>query len=100
MEAKFLKFLKMVGVGFKARTEQEGRLLFLKLGYSTHEVELAVPPGVRVFCLKSNVICCAGLDKGRVHHFASAVRSCKPPEVYTGKGIFYIDEVVKSKPRS
>ncbi|KAF9618186.1 hypothetical protein IFM89_000655 [Coptis chinensis] len=67
MEAKFFRFLKIVGVGFKARAESEGRLLYLKLGYS-HEVELSVPPAVRV---------------------------CKPPEVYKGKGIIYVDEVIK-----
>uniref|UniRef100_A0A0E0P0N8 Ribosomal protein L6 alpha-beta domain-containing protein n=1 Tax=Oryza rufipogon TaxID=4529 RepID=A0A0E0P0N8_ORYRU len=71
MEAKVFRFLKLVGVGFKARTEREGRELFLKLGYS-HE--------------------------NRVHNFAGAVRNCKPPEVYKGKGILYIDEVIKLKP--
>ncbi|KAG9153042.1 hypothetical protein Leryth_012310 [Lithospermum erythrorhizon] len=96
MEAKFFRFLKIVGVGFKARAESEGRLLYLKLGYS-HEVELSVPPAVRVFCFKQNVICCTGLDKHRVHQFAAAVRSCKPPEVYKGKGIMYLDEVIKKK---
>ncbi|KAK8281288.1 hypothetical protein V6Z11_D09G230700 [Gossypium hirsutum] len=96
MEAKFFRFLKIVGVGYKARAEAEGRLLFLKLGYS-HEVELPVPPAVRVFCFKNNVVCCTGLDKQRVHQFASTVRSCKPPEVYKGKGIMYIDEVIKKK---
>ncbi|KAL0378130.1 UNVERIFIED_CONTAM: protein AE7-like 1 [Sesamum radiatum] len=74
MEAKFFRFLKIVGVGFKARAEAEGRLLYLKLGYS-HEVELTVPPAVRVFCFKNNVVCCTGIDKGRVHQFAAAVRS-------------------------
>lgn len=96
MEAKFFRFLKIVGVGYKARAEAEGRLLFLKLGYS-HEVELTVPPAVRVFCFKNNVICCTGIDKHRVHQFAAAVRSCKPPEVYKGKGIMYVDEVIKKK---
>lgn len=96
MEAKFFRFLKIVGVGFKARAEAEGRLLYLKLGYS-HEVELTVPPAVRVFCFKNNVVCCTGIDKQRVHQFAAAVRSCKPPEVYKGKGIMYIDEVIKKK---
>ncbi|KAG0451587.1 hypothetical protein HPP92_015693 [Vanilla planifolia] len=96
VEAKFFRFLKIVGVGFKARTESQGRQLFLKLGYS-HEVELDVPPAVRAFCFKPNIICCTGIDKQRVHQFASAVRSCKPPEVYKGKGILYIDEVVKKK---
>ncbi|XVE81252.1 hypothetical protein DITRI_Ditri15bG0048600 [Diplodiscus trichospermus] len=96
MEAKFFRFLKIVGVGYKARAEAEGRLLFLKLGYS-HEVELTVPPAVRVFCFKNNIVCCTGLDKQRVHQFAATVRSCKPPEVYKGKGIMYIDEVIKKK---
>ncbi|KAI3822428.1 hypothetical protein L1987_10018 [Smallanthus sonchifolius] len=96
MEAQFFRFLKIVGVGFKARAESEGRLLFLKLGYS-HEVELTVPPAVRVFCFKPNVICCTGIDKQRVHQFAAAVRGCKPPEVYKGKGIMYVDEVIKKK---
>ncbi|XP_054781166.1 60S ribosomal protein L6, mitochondrial [Prosopis cineraria] len=96
MEAKFFRFLKIVGVGYKARAESQGRLLYLKLGYS-HEVELTVPPAVRVFCFKNNVVCCTGIDKQRVHQFAATVRSCKPPEVYKGKGILYIDEVIKKK---
>ncbi|RDX83603.1 60S ribosomal protein L6, mitochondrial, partial [Mucuna pruriens] len=96
MEAKFFRFLKIVGVGYKARAEAAGRLLYLKLGYS-HEVELAVPPAVRVFCFKNNVICCTGIDKQRVHQFAATVRTCKPPEVYKGKGIMYVDEVIKKK---
>ncbi|KAL8137702.1 hypothetical protein V2J09_003703 [Rumex salicifolius] len=84
MEAKFFRFLKIVGVGFKARAEAEGRTLFLKLGYS-HEIELAAPPAVRVYCFKPNIICCTGIDKRRTHQFAAAVRNCKPPEVYKGK---------------
>ncbi|KAL8509343.1 hypothetical protein ACS0TY_016520 [Phlomoides rotata] len=66
MEAKFFRFLKIVGVGFKARAGAEGRVLYLKLGYS-HEVELTAPLAVRVLCLKNNVGCCTGIDKDRVH---------------------------------
>ncbi|KAJ1274988.1 hypothetical protein BS78_05G101900 [Paspalum vaginatum] len=96
MEAKFFRFLKLVGVGFKARSESKGRELLLKLGYS-HEVQFTAPPAVRVFCFKPNIICCAGIDKDRGHHFAGAVRSCKAPEPYKGNGIMYIDEVVNLK---
>ncbi|GKV12314.1 hypothetical protein SLEP1_g23475 [Rubroshorea leprosula] len=32
MEAKFFRFLKIVGVGYKARAEAEGQLLYLKFG--------------------------------------------------------------------
>ncbi|CAH1413182.1 unnamed protein product [Lactuca virosa] len=60
------QFLKIVGVGFKARAESEGHLLFLKLGYS-HEVELTVPPAVRVFFFKPNIVCCTGIDKEMVY---------------------------------
>ncbi|XP_050378148.1 60S ribosomal protein L6, mitochondrial-like [Argentina anserina] len=95
METQFSRCLKVVGVGYKARAEAQGRLLFLKLGHS-HEV-LAIPPAVRVFYFKNNVMCCTGIDKNRVHQFDAAVRSCKPPEVYKGKGILYIDEVIKRK---
>jgi len=97
MEAKVFRFLKLVGVGFKARSESQGRELFLKLGYS-HEVQFTAPPAVRVFCFKPNIICCTGIDKDRVHQFAGAIRSCKLPEVYKGKGVLYIDEVIKLKP--
>uniref|UniRef100_A0ACD5WCX0 Uncharacterized protein n=1 Tax=Avena sativa TaxID=4498 RepID=A0ACD5WCX0_AVESA len=91
MEARFFRFLRLVGVGFKARTEREGRELFLKLGFS-HEVQFTAPPAVRVFCFKPNLICFAGIDKQRVYHFAGAVRTTKPPEVYKGKGLLYMDE--------
>ncbi|XVE74613.1 hypothetical protein DITRI_Ditri12bG0031400 [Diplodiscus trichospermus] len=74
MDAKIFRFLKIVGVRYKARAEAEGRLLFLKLGYS-HEVELTVPSVVQVFCFKNNIVCCTGLDKQRVHQFAATVRS-------------------------
>ena len=62
MEAKFFRFLKLVGVGFKARSESQGRELFLKLGYS-HEVQFTAPPAVRVFCFKPNIICGFNIKK-------------------------------------
>ncbi|KAL5564659.1 hypothetical protein UlMin_027823 [Ulmus minor] len=96
MEAKFFQFLKIVRVGYKVRAEAARRLLFLKLGYSC-KVELIVPPAIRVLCFKNNVICRIGIDKQRVHQFAAAIHNCKPPEVYKGKGIMHIDEVIKKK---
>ncbi|GAV78635.1 Ribosomal_L6 domain-containing protein [Cephalotus follicularis] len=96
MEANLFRFLKIVGVGYKARAEAEERLLYLKLG-CIHEIELTVPPVVHVFCLKNNVVCCTGIDKQRVHQFAATVRGCKLPEVYKCKDIMYMDEVIKKK---
>ncbi|XP_020967681.1 uncharacterized protein LOC110266940 [Arachis ipaensis] len=82
--ANFFRILKIVGVGYKARAEDAGSQLFLKLGYS-HELQLSVPPAVR------------GIDKGRVNHFAGTVRSIKPPDDYKGKGIMYVDEFIKRR---
>ncbi|KAK3149494.1 hypothetical protein QOZ80_3AG0218190 [Eleusine coracana subsp. coracana] len=64
MEAKFFRFLKL----------------------------FSAPPGVRVFCFKPNIICCAGIDRDRVHQFAGAVRICKFHEKYKGKGLSYLEE--------
>ncbi|XP_065871742.1 intron-encoded DNA endonuclease aI4-like isoform X3 [Euphorbia lathyris] len=44
MEAKIFRFLKIVGVGYKARAEAEGRLLYLKLGYSHLKTHCAGTP--------------------------------------------------------
>ena len=87
MEAKFFRFLKIVGVGYKARAEAEGRLLYLKLGY-VHDVELTVPSAVRIFCLKNSVVCT---------QFAASVHSRKPTEPFKRKRIMYADEVIKRK---
>ncbi|XP_021718907.1 uncharacterized protein LOC110686617 [Chenopodium quinoa] len=96
METRYFQILRLLGVGYKARAEADGRLLCLKLGYS-HEVELPVPPAVRVFCFKPDIICCAGIDKARTHQFAAAVRSVKPHDSYNEKGMRYKDEVIKLK---
>ncbi|KAL5572522.1 hypothetical protein UlMin_022119 [Ulmus minor] len=84
MEAKFFRFLKIVGVRYKAIGSCMERLLFLKLEYS-HEVKLTVPHTVCFFCFKNNVVCLTRVDKQR------------PPQVYKGKGIIYIDEVIKMR---
>jgi large subunit ribosomal protein L6 len=38
-----------------------------------------------------------GIDKQLVGQIAADVRSVRPPEPYKGKGIRYIDEVVRRK---
>ncbi|XP_021734158.1 uncharacterized protein LOC110700883 [Chenopodium quinoa] len=97
MEARYFRILRLLGKGNRARAEADGRLLRLKLGYS-HEVELPVPPAVRVFCFKPDKICCVGIDKARTLQFAATVRSVKPHDTYNEIGIRYNDEVVKMKP--
>jgi large subunit ribosomal protein L6 len=96
MEAKLFCFLEIIGVGYKAITNPQGSILYLKLGFS-HEIRLQVTSSVRVFCFKPNPICCTRIDHQKVTPFAANVKSCKPPEVYKGKGIQYRNEILHKK---
>jgi large subunit ribosomal protein L6 len=97
METKYVYILELVGVGYKAISDSSGRKLTLKLGFS-HDIELKVPVGVRVFCPgRSTLICCTGMNRQVISQFAAKIRSCKPPEVYKGKGIRYRNEIIFQK---
>nr|YP_010881045.1 ribosomal protein L6 [Apopellia endiviifolia]WIA66178.1 ribosomal protein L6 [Apopellia endiviifolia]WIA66219.1 ribosomal protein L6 [Apopellia endiviifolia]WIA66424.1 ribosomal protein L6 [Apopellia endiviifolia]WIA66465.1 ribosomal protein L6 [Apopellia endiviifolia]WIA66506.1 ribosomal protein L6 [Apopellia endiviifolia] len=95
MEAKFFCFLEIIGVGYKASTNAQGSISYSKLGFS-HEIRLQVT-SVRVFCSKPTPICCTGMDHQKVTQFAAIVKSCKPPEVYKGRGIQYRNEIIHKK---
>ena len=97
MEATFICFLEISGVGYKASTDAFGKSLTLKLGFS-HDIKLLVPPSVRVYCPgRPTLICCVGSEVKTVTQFAALVRSCKPPEMYKGKGIRYRNEIINQK---
>jgi large subunit ribosomal protein L6 len=97
METKFFCFLDIIGVGYKAITDVEGRKLILKIGFS-HDIELEAPPGARVFCPgRSTLICCTGTTLQAVNQFAAKIKSYKPPEVYKGKGLRYRNEIIFQK---
>lgn len=89
----FTKTLEINGVGYKA--EVRGNTIVLSLGLS-HPVELPVLEGVEVKTDKNQIIV-TGIDKQRVGEMAAVIRSYKKPEPYKGKGIKYIDEVIKRK---
>ena len=97
MEAKFVCFLEIIGVGYKAFTDAEGRKLTLRVGFS-HDIELQAPLGARVFCPgRSTLICCTGASAQAVNQFAARIKRCKPPEIYKGKGIRYRNEIIIQK---
>ncbi len=90
----FTKTLSMVGVGYRAA--MKGNVLVLSLGYS-HPVEMPVPKGLSVTVEKATTLHITGADKQVVGQFAADVRSKRPPEPYKGKGVRYVDEVVRRK---
>ena len=90
----FKKELEIVGIGY--RCALQGKDLVLNVGYS-HQVVMTPPEGVTLEVPAPNKIIVNGYDKQKVGQFAAEVRGVRPPEPYKGKGIKYIDEVVRRK---
>ena len=93
VEKGYSKELEVNGVGYRA--EKKGNQLVMRLGYS-HEVFVDEIPGITVE-VNGNKITVKGIDKQAVGQFAAEVRSKRPPEPYKGKGIKYVDEVIRRK---
>ena len=88
------KDLEMNGVGYRASLS--GKTLELNLGYS-HPVKYELPDGIEVKILKQNRISVNGADKELVGRVANKIRNFRPPEPYLGKGVKYVDEVIRRK---
>lgn len=89
---------ELVGVGYKATAE--GQVLELSLGYS-HPYILQLPPEVKVEAVterRSNpIVTLKSIDKQLIGQVAAKIRSLRPPEPYKGKGIKFVDEVLRRK---
>lgn len=92
--AGFKKELEINGVGYRAA--KQGTKVVMNLGYS-HQVEVAEIPGIKLDVPAPNKIIVSGPDKQQVGQFAAELREKRPPEPYKGKGIKYIDEVIRRK---
>ena len=90
----FKKELEINGVGYRAA--KEGNKLVMNLGYS-HQVIVPEIDGITIDVPSANKIVISGCDKQKVGQFAAEVREKRPPEPYKGKGIKYVDEVVRRK---
>ncbi len=90
----FTKELEIRGVGF--RGEQKGKAINLLLGFS-HPVVFDPPAGVNVKMEGNVKIIVDGIDKQKVGQVAATIRGYRPPEPYKGKGVRYVNEVVKQK---
>ena len=87
------KKLEVNGVGY--RVQKSGKNLTLHLGYS-HPVEMVDPEGLEAV-VDGNVITIKGIDKEKVGQYAAEIRDKRRPEPYKGKGIKYMDEVIRRK---
>ncbi|HJY98557.1 MAG TPA: 50S ribosomal protein L6 [Patescibacteria group bacterium] len=87
------KQLELVGTGFRA--DSAGSTLNLIVGYS-HPVKVEAPAGI-TFKVEKMIITVEGIDREIVGQVAANVRKVRPPEPYKGKGIKYMDEVIRRK---
>ena len=90
----YKKELEVNGVGF--RVAKEGTNLVMNLGFS-HQVIIPEIEGINIEVPGPNKIVINGCDKQAVGQFAAEVREKRPPEPYKGKGIKYVDEVIRRK---
>ena len=90
----YKKELDVNGVGY--RVAKEGNKLVMNLGYS-HQVIMEERDGITIEVPSPNKIIINGCDKEKVGQFAAEVREKRPPEPYKGKGIKYVDEVIRRK---
>ncbi|MCR5748345.1 MAG: 50S ribosomal protein L6 [Lachnospiraceae bacterium] len=89
----YSKTLEINGVGYRAA--KQGKKLTLSLGFS-HPVIMDDPEGITTE-VKDNQIIVSGINKEAVGQYAAVIRDKKRPEPYKGKGIKYIDEVIRRK---
>lgn len=90
----YKKELKIIGVGYKAQLA--GQKLTMSLGFS-HPIIFEVPQEVKIELPKPTEMILSGIDKVRVGEISAQIRAFKKPEPYGGKGIRYVDEIVRRK---
>jgi len=94
----FVKQQELVGVGYRA--SNTGQLLELSLGYS-HNVAFEIPIDIAVETKtergKNPIITLRSHDKQLLGQVAAKIRSLRKPEPYKGKGIKFVNEVLRRK---
>ncbi len=87
------KKLELKGVGYKVALNGGG--LKVDVGYS-HSVLFPEIKEIN-FSIQKNIITVSGINKELVGQVSANIRKIRKPDPYKGKGIRYIDEIVKLK---
>ncbi|MBQ8162232.1 MAG: 50S ribosomal protein L6 [Clostridia bacterium] len=92
----FAKTLEMVGTGYKAKANNNGKQLDINIGFS-HPVILQAPEGITFETPNDTTIVVKGADRQQVGNLAADIRAIRKPEPYLGKGIKYQGEHIRRK---
>ncbi|MBI4236021.1 MAG: 50S ribosomal protein L6 [Chloroflexi bacterium] len=90
----YRRSLEIQGAGYRAQTVPEG--LSLAVGF-THPVVIPALTGINFQVEQNTRVHVEGVDKELVGQTAARIRAVRPPQVYTGKGIRYLNEQVRRK---
>ncbi|MGR3220480.1 MAG: 50S ribosomal protein L6 [Candidatus Anammoxibacter sp.] len=94
---QFSKGIEIIGLGYTVKSQ--GKKLTLQIGFNK-PVNMDIPDGIEIDIIsqtnpgKLNI---KGADKQLVGQFAANLRHIRPPEPYKGKGIKYVDEIIRRK---
>ena len=92
----FAVTLEMVGTGYRAAAEDNGKKLNINIGFS-HPVIIDAPENISFETPVQTKMVIKGIDKQVVGNRAADIRAIRKPEPYLGKGIKYEDEVIRRK---
>ena len=92
----FAVTLEMVGTGYRAAAEENGKKLNIAIGFS-HPVILEAPEGITYETPNQTTIVVTGSNKQQVGNLAADIRAIRKPEPYLGKGIKYEGEHIRRK---
>ena len=92
----FAKNLELVGTGYRAAAEENGKKLTINVGYS-NPVIVTAPEGITFETPVQTKIVVKGSDRQQVGSQAADIRAIRKPEPYHGKGIRYEGEKVTIK---
>ncbi|WP_185873116.1 50S ribosomal protein L6 [Blattabacterium cuenoti] len=96
----FKKELELIGIGYKAVFDINNKILNLNLGYS-HDIMIKIPNEInieiRLEKSKNYIITLKSYDKQLLGIFSYKIRSLRPPEPYKGKGVRFLNEIIRKK---
>lgn len=93
---QFSKTLLVEGVGYKFLLRLEDRTISLNMGF-TNPINFKIPTNLNVTLESPTRMLITGIDIEAVGLFSAKIRSVRPPEPYKGKGIRYLNEIIRRK---
>ncbi|CDZ16377.1 50S ribosomal protein L6 [Candidatus Johnevansia muelleri] len=90
----FSRSLEIIGVGY--RVNVCNGIINLNIGFS-HAIEYKLPKGITAETPSNTTIVLNGANNQKLGQVASEIRGLRSPDPYKGKGIRYMNEIIRCK---